>query len=299
MVDSVESRVVYLLMSCNQEAFISKAVLSALSQTYSDLEIFISDDASEDLTFDIIEVEVAKYSGPHPVRLNRNSARLGSVEHLAKVVEMIGDDAFIVMAHGDDVAMPNRTEVLVEAHQRTGASMISSRAIWLGLDGEAPKTGKTRFISPERIILHGWRPEMLGATLAFDPAILTSFPRLTKKRLPLGLDLLLPLRAAAMDGLYFVAEDLLYYRIHRNNMSNAFRDKLQSKLASEERYLTYEIPVGDAQENDLFFLARRKFVSPRHWILAFGMKLKQRIQRSALEKRRSQLRRQKMVSPSQ
>ena len=101
-----------------------------------------------------------------------------------------------------------------------------------------------------------------------------------------------------MDGLYFVAEDLLYYRIHRNNMSNAFRDKQQSKLASEERYLAYEIPVGDAQESDLFFLARRKFVSPRNWILAFGMKLKQRIQRSALEKRRSLLRRQKMASSS-
>jgi glycosyltransferase involved in cell wall biosynthesis len=50
------------MFAYNHERFIAEAVRGALSQTYSPLEIIISDDCSTDRTFEIIQSEVAGYS---------------------------------------------------------------------------------------------------------------------------------------------------------------------------------------------------------------------------------------------
>jgi hypothetical protein len=281
----IPRRVVYLLMSYNQEAFIADAVRSALSQTYEPLEIWISDDCSDDSTFEIIRSEVGQYAGRNKVRLNRNKRRLGSVEHLATIVDMIGYDAFYVTAHGDDVAHINRTELQVQAWRQTRASMVTCGISWLeGSDNY--KTGESRFLAPEEIIKHGWVPEMLGATLAFDACVLSSFAPLNAKTLSCGLDHVLPLRAAAMNGLYFVAEKLIGYRIHASNMSKVFRQGTQSALVRDECHTAYELALGKVQSADMLRLARRKIFSVRQWRLVSAMCHKQRYRSSRLEELR-------------
>jgi glycosyltransferase involved in cell wall biosynthesis len=281
-------RIVYLLMTYNQEAFVAAAVQSALAQAYEPLEIWISDDCSDDSTFEIIRREVAHYSGPHKVNLNRNPQRLGSVEHLATIAATIGHDAFYVTAHGDDVAHQNRTEVQVQAWRETTASMVTCAINWL--DGwDTFQTGSSsRFIGPEEII-KGWLPEMLGATLAFDAQILSAFPPLSAQALSSGLDHVLPLRAAAMNGLYFVAEKLIDYRVHASNMSRKFRDKTQSSLVRDERHAAYELALGKVQSADMWKLARSNMLSLRHWRLVFKMHQKQRFRCNRLEKLRKSL----------
>lgn len=281
-------RIVYLLMSYNQEAFIADAVRSALSQTYEPVEIWISDDRSDDSTFEIIRSEVEQYAGPHKVNLNRNKQRLGSVEHLATIVDLIGYDAFYITAHGDDVAHPNRTEVQVHAWRQTRASMVTCGIEWLA-DADDYTTGASRFLAPEEIIKHGWLPEMLGATIAFDAHILSSFPPLNAKTLSRGLDHVLPLRAAAMNGFYFTAEKLVGYRIHASNMSNAFRLGKQSALARDECHAAYELALGKVQSADMLRLACRKRLSVRHWLLVWVMYHKQRFRSSRLEKLRERI----------
>ena len=44
----------FAVICYRQERFIAEAVLSALTQTYSPLEIIISDDCSPDATFDVV-----------------------------------------------------------------------------------------------------------------------------------------------------------------------------------------------------------------------------------------------------
>lgn len=281
-------RVVYLLMTYNQEAFVADAVRSALAQTYEPIEIWISDDCSTDSTFEIICREVEQYAGKHKVRLNRNKRRLGSVEHLAAIAELIGYDAFYVTAHGDDVAHLNRAEVQVRAWRQTRASMVTCGINWL--DGSDNfKTGDSRFLAPREIIKHGWLPEMLGATLAFDGRILSSFATLNAKNLSSGLDHVLPLRAAAMNGLYFVADKLVDYRLHSSNMSNVFRDRTQSPLVRNERHAAYELALGKVQSLDMLTLARRKILSVRHWLIVLKIWRKQRLRSSRLEDLRKSL----------
>src|SRR5215212_7155005 len=95
--------VTFALFAYNQERFIAEAVRGALSQTYSPLEIIISDDGSTDRTFEIIEGEVAGYAGPHEIRLNRIEQNIGWGAHINLVMEMV-KGKLIVVAAGDDVS---------------------------------------------------------------------------------------------------------------------------------------------------------------------------------------------------
>lgn len=287
-------RVVYLLMTYNHEKHVADAVRSALAQTYSPLEIWISDDSSSDSTFDIIYREVARYSGPHKVMLNRNGRRLGSVEHLVSITEKIGHAAFYVTAHGDDMARPHRTQVQVDAWRRSGASMITCAATWLNisrrnLSVRNPRTGRSRFISAAEIILRKWRPQMLGATMAFEPEILSHFEPLDLRALSRGLDHVLPLRAAAMKGLYYIADRLVDYRLHEGNMSNPFRDRNQPRLVLKERHAAYELTLGAVQLSDMLRLAQSNEFRVRYWLLASLMKRKQHWRLAKLQRLRKTL----------
>ena len=67
------------LMAYNQEQMIEGAVGGALAQTYSPLEILISDDCSTDRAFECAAAAVDDYEGPHQLRLNRNPHNLGLI----------------------------------------------------------------------------------------------------------------------------------------------------------------------------------------------------------------------------
>lgn len=69
----------------NQEEFIRDAVNGAFSQTYSPLEIILSDDCSSDRTFEIMQEMANTYQGPHRVICRRNPFNLGTALHVQTV----------------------------------------------------------------------------------------------------------------------------------------------------------------------------------------------------------------------
>lgn len=109
-----------LLIAYNQEKVIADAVRSVLAQTYTPLEIIISDDASTDGTYAAIEAAVRDYSGPHHVTTRRNTVNEGISAHLSRLASLaLGELLFV--AAGDDMSAPNRCERVVEywlAHDR-------------------------------------------------------------------------------------------------------------------------------------------------------------------------------------
>jgi glycosyltransferase involved in cell wall biosynthesis len=98
----------------NQERFIEEAVKSALAQTYSPLEVVITDDCSTDATFSIIERIVSEYAGPHKVIVHRNEKNLGLAGNVNKAWELSSGELFVSQA-GDDISLPHRTSSLVNA----------------------------------------------------------------------------------------------------------------------------------------------------------------------------------------
>ncbi|WP_296653388.1 glycosyltransferase [Paraburkholderia sp.] len=109
-----------LLIAYNQERVITDAVRSVLAQTWTPLEIIISDDASSDGTFTAIEAAVGGYGGPHRVTVRRNEVNQGISAHLSQLAQMAKGELLFVAA-GDDVSLPSRCERVVEhwlAHER-------------------------------------------------------------------------------------------------------------------------------------------------------------------------------------
>lgn len=111
---AVRPLVTFVLVTYNQEKLVREAVEGVFAQTYSPLEIILSDDCSPDGTFAILEEMAAAYRGPHQVRAVRTPRNLGIIQH----VLMRGREAqgeIVVMGAGDDVSKPNRVAVLVDA----------------------------------------------------------------------------------------------------------------------------------------------------------------------------------------
>lgn len=94
----------------NGEDFLEKAVDSLLAQTYKDLELIISDNASTDST----EAICRRYAAQDPrVKYVRNSENLGAAKNYNQLVEMAQGDYFKWAAH-DDICLPAFVEKCVE-----------------------------------------------------------------------------------------------------------------------------------------------------------------------------------------
>lgn len=104
----------YVVTAYNIERFVREAVECAFAQTYSPLEIVLSDDCSSDRTFEIMEKMVAEYRGPHKIKLNRNESNLGITRHMNKAYLELAEGEIIVSAHADDVSAPERTCVMTD-----------------------------------------------------------------------------------------------------------------------------------------------------------------------------------------
>lgn len=103
-----------LLVTYNQEQWIEEALQSMLAQTYSPLEIVVSDDASNDGTYPLLQRLVDAYDGPHRLILRRNAVRRNVVGHLADAVPFTTGE-LIVVAAGDDISLPDRVECVARA----------------------------------------------------------------------------------------------------------------------------------------------------------------------------------------
>src|SRR4051812_31155385 len=123
----------FAIAAFNQERFIREAVEAAFAQNYSPLQIILSDDASEDRTFEIMKEMAAAYTGPHRLILNRNPIRRSIGGHVNRIVELAQGE-LILAAAGDDVSLPNRTQVTYEAWEHSGRQATSVHSAIIQID---------------------------------------------------------------------------------------------------------------------------------------------------------------------
>src|SRR5215475_5079675 len=130
----------FAIFSCNQEKFIRSAIEGAFAQTYSPLEIIISDDCSKDRTFEIAKEMAAAYRGPHTVRLNRNETNLGIGGHVNKVFG-ISQGELVFAAAGDDVSLPHRVEATFQAWDQFGRKPTSVCSSYMTVNEDGKEMG--------------------------------------------------------------------------------------------------------------------------------------------------------------
>jgi glycosyltransferase involved in cell wall biosynthesis len=135
--------VTFALFAYNQERFIREAVEGALAQTYSPLQVILSDDCSTDRTFEIMQEMVADYTGPHEILLNRNERNLGIGGHVNRVMDLSRGE-LIVVAAGDDISLPSRTDILASAWRNSTRRFVSLYSDYLEIDDDGSETGLVR-----------------------------------------------------------------------------------------------------------------------------------------------------------
>ena len=133
--------VTFALFAFNQEKFIREAIKGAFSQTYSHLEIILSDDCSSDRTFEIMQEMAAEYDGLHTVILNRNKNNLGVGGHVNRMME-IANGELIVGAAGDDISLPERTAIICDEWMASGKKHKSLFSNQLIINELGETTGK-------------------------------------------------------------------------------------------------------------------------------------------------------------
>ena len=212
----------------NQERYIGKALTSVLAQVGAPLEIVVSDDLSTDNTWQLIREVAAGYAGPHKLVIHRQERNLGAVDNLRWAIDR-STAPWIMLADGDDLSMPERAQVLMNAAKATKATLVSSNAI--EIDGEdkflrhlvQKDHGKVGWVGIQQLAANGWVPQVLGAAFAFDRQLITEFGHLDSGTLWAGGDHVLPIRAALMGGVLFVGKPLMCWRRHTEQATAAIQ----------------------------------------------------------------------------
>ena len=226
------------LFTYNQGRFIAEAVRGALAQTYSPLEIILSDDCSTDRTFEIIQQEVSDYTGPHKIRLNRNEQNIGFAAHINRVMKMARGQ-LIVAAAGDDISLPERVKMLFSVYEASGRKAVSiySNATILNEKGK-PEGLRLHNPDPEHHTL-AWMSERIGGLLgcshAWDRKVFDLFGPIHTE--VINEDMIIPFRAAMIGEIRFIDEPLVLYRRHGGNMQFRGSRDIQGPRALRSDFL--------------------------------------------------------------
>jgi glycosyltransferase involved in cell wall biosynthesis len=259
----------------NQEGFIREAVEGAFAQTYSPLEIVLSDDCSEDRTFEIM-CEMAKaYRGPHRIVLNRNPNRRCIGGHINRILE-VSQGELILAAAGDDISLPSRAQATYEAWETTGrkATSIHSRILQIDENGnmmpevfkEEMPDGNQRLIEQKAQPMHylqTLQPLIYGCAHAFSRRLFDVFGKLPDE--VIHEDNAIGFRSVLAGELLFINEPLVKYRIHGNNVyirTQKHRVDLNTLQKQEDRvrraytyrqimYRTFQSDLKKARERAL------------------------------------------------
>lgn len=207
-----------IVVSFNQEPFVRAAVRSAFAQTYSPLEIILSDDCSQDRTFEIMQEEAQAYKGPHKVILNRNPTNLGVAQHYNRAAGLASGEIVIVQ-DGDDISAPERTAKVARAfNEPTPVDMVCSDVVMIDKDGQPLPPRERAPVSPltlsEAVAMGSI--SAAGCACAYSKSLWLKYGPMDAE--VLQEDVVLPFRALLERGIRVLDEPLVEYRIHDSNL---------------------------------------------------------------------------------
>lgn len=263
MIESNRPLVTFALFAFNQENYVADAIEAAFAQTYSPLEIILSDDCSSDRTFELMQSAAAEYKGPHRIVLNRNPKNLNIGGHVNSVAKLASGD-LIVLAAGDDISLPARTEKLLNRWLEIGSlpavlysdfEPINAESKLVELQSESIYRG-----AHHKHAIAAGDIRVLGATTAVSRKVFSDLPPLDYS--VRHEDRVLPFRAMLLGGaVSLVDEKLVRYRIE----GGISRDK----VTSAQDYLFKQLPaqlartLPDAKQR----LADLEIVTPNDLVL--------------------------------
>ena len=223
------------ILSYNQQDYIADAINGALSQTYDNLEIVISDDCSTDDTFSVAEKLVKDYKGPHKLILNRNEKNIGIMAHFNKVVYQLANGDFITTTGGDDVSMPGRIQETMDFLLKNpqvvschfGSLQVDESLKEIKTKNDEISKGLTSIITIGDYIYTNilfWL--FSGDSRTFRREVIQKFPPLSVSH---NEDYPMFMRCLIVGPTAIIRKPLVWHRMHQNNESEKLRFKQEGK----------------------------------------------------------------------
>lgn len=209
-----------ILLSYNCADHIPATVQSVLGQRCDPMEIIISDDASQDATFTILQREVAAYQGPHRVTLRRRETNSGSKQVHLRDIFPLASGQLLVFFDGDDIAVPHRVRSIVEVF-RANPRVSAVYSDYEYLDPEGRSGGRAGVPHPPSgIDARHWFANVdayaAGSTLAVRRDVVETFGPLDPA---INEDVVLPFRASLVGDVHYIDEALVRYRRWEGNFT--------------------------------------------------------------------------------
>ena len=242
------------MFAYNQVAFIREAVEAAFAQTYGSLEIVLSDDHSTDGTFEAMEELAKQYRGQHSIVLNHNPSNLGIGDHVNKIGRLATGE-FIVLAAGDDISLPHRTDVLVRHWLEFQDQVFSVYSNMLTINQHGEEQGVFQIAKQSK---HNNTPSeairnatagVYGCTQGVDRRLFDDFDPLAPQIV--HEDEVLPFRALLLGRIQYVHEVLVKYRRHDSNTWNSGpRSKKARKSMASDKFHRHQTWLSDTEKMD-------------------------------------------------
>lgn len=266
-----------LLCTYNGASFLEEQMLSILNQTYSNIEIIISDDASTDNTQDIIK----KYGQYSTVIININQQNTGLQKNI-EVAAGLSKGSYIAFSDQDDIWLPDKLEKLYSAIGKHSLVYSDSKLI------DDFGNGLHKNLSDFRHFQNIYNAKGFGiynavsghTMLATRELLLTSLP------IPTGYyhDWWIAIQGSNLNGIKFLNDKLTLYRQHDNNLTENIIEKELGSRPSYKRYEEYTrdlkwlglIKNNPLEKNKVFYsefyelyLLKKKgsFAWPLFWFL--------------------------------
>ncbi|MGO1072471.1 glycosyltransferase [Lysobacter sp. CA199] len=275
-------RVSVLLLCFRDADYIRAAIESAFAQTVP-CEIIVSNDCSDDGTFDIAEEMVAAYCGPHRVSVRCTERNLGVSAHFNEAMALAHGEIIVMMA-GDDIAYPERVDTIVRAFDDTPGAMVLG-SDFDGIDSNGGPIKVSFRKRPERYELDyyvriGRLIGLLGATMAFRRCVFDRFGPLIG---PIE-DNALSLRGALLGQSLCLRQSLIRYRRHPGSVSGTvFARDEPPEVATRRRYeRTVQFYRGTADDLE-YCMRQMPELSPRKRRMAEHVLAMYRIEADARE----------------
>ncbi|MFA6275987.1 MAG: glycosyltransferase [Pedobacter sp.] len=243
----------YCLFSYNQEDYIEEALNGAVNQTYSPLEIIISDDASTDGTYEKIKNFKENYSGPHTIIINCNPINLGIGGHFSKVLYTLASGEYLTVLGGDDVSKSDHvSKAVAYLEQYPAISLIDFNADIIDEKSNFIKIYHALPFDKKLFTLSDYLQLKQISSFApgriFTKSLLSNYDAISNN-CPTE-DSVLVLRALFMGGLMRINERLVSYRRHSNNTTSASNMGKLSNLSIIAQYYRDLLKLYDDKKID-------------------------------------------------
>lgn len=250
-----KTSVSFYIMTYNQEKFVASAIQAAFAQNYQELEIVISDDCSNDNTWNVILETVEKYQSIYnrKVILNRNEKNLGICRHINKIISLCSHD-IIVCSAGDDISFPDRVrKTVAQFNISPNIMLVSSQVRYIDEQGSliAYRHNKRYNTIADVENIASGKALPVGCAIACRREC---YNFLNKRHLPNNCnyeDIILALRACLIGEISQINEPLVWYRISEGSLTNFVPNS--SNLYSKKKAMALQTLLAiQAQLNDLY-----------------------------------------------